>query len=68
MVGLQLLQYSIDEDGNRQEVCVELSGMTEVPVTVSLLTSDATATGKTTLINIDCLSDGVFKLHTVVQS
>ena len=39
-------EYSINENGNSQEVCTELSGRTQIPVSISLVTLDGSASSK----------------------
>lgn len=39
-------EYSISENEDRQEVCTELSGRTQIPVSISLVTLDESATSK----------------------
>lgn len=40
------MEYNIGENEERQEVCVELSGRTQIPVSISLITLDGSATSK----------------------
>lgn len=40
------VEYSVTENGNRQEVCTELAGRSQIPVSVSLVTIDGSATSK----------------------
>ena len=39
-------EYGISENGNSQEVCTELSGRTQIPISISLVTLDGSATSK----------------------
>lgn len=58
IVGFAEAEYSITENGNGQEVCTELTGRTQIPVSVSLVTIiiDGSATGKSTIVLVDILS------------
>lgn len=42
-------EYSINENGNSLEVCTELSGRTQIPVSIFLVTLDGSATSKLTV-------------------
>ena len=59
-------EYSVNENGNSLEVCTELSGRTQIPVSISLVTLDGSAISKLTvdvLTNyIMCHTFGMFYL------
>ena len=43
-------EYSINENGNAQEVCAELTGRSQISVSISLVTIDGSALSKLLLI------------------
>ena len=42
--GFTETSHTIDENGNIQQVCAELSGSTQIPVSITLATQDGSAT------------------------
>ena len=57
-------EYSINENGNGQEVCTELAGRSQIPVSVSLVTVDGSATSKLITVNIIVLATVLYMCHT----